>query len=116
MNNHISLIATFLIMTGCATDPVPSEQLRLTEQALMHARAAGASAQSDEWAAAQRKLAEAIAAIKREDYRAARLHAEQAELDARLAEAKALTDKSRLELTDLNRRIAGVRQQLGDMR
>ena len=39
--------------------------------------------------------------------------AEQAELDARLAEARVLNEKSRQELAELHRRIARLREQLG---
>lgn len=62
---------------------------------------------------AEAKLARAQAAMERERYREARLQAEQAELDARLAEAKLLNEKSELQLLELNRRIAQVREQLG---
>lgn len=45
----------------------------------------------------------------------ARLLAEQAELDARLAEAEHLNAKGREQLTELNQRIGRLRQQLGAM-
>lgn len=103
-------------MTGCVSDPAPSEQLRLTEQTLTQARVVvGASEQSAELVLAEQKLAAANAAMKDSRYREARLQAEQAELDARLAEAKVLNAKSQLELVELNRRIARLREQLGDL-
>ncbi len=109
----VLLLAT---MVGCASDPAPHEQLRLTEQALTQARSAGASEQTAELAQAEQKLAAAITAMKDKDYRQARLQAEQAELDARLAEARVLNEKSRLEVAELHRRIARLREQLGAMR
>ncbi|MCQ4312691.1 DUF4398 domain-containing protein [Pseudomonas stutzeri] len=105
-----------LAMVGCASDPAPTEQLRLTEQALSQARAVGASEQTPEFALAERKLSMAIAAMKDERYREARLQAEEAELDARLAEATVLNEKGQLEVTELNRRIARLREQLRDLR
>ena len=45
----------------------------------------------------------------------ARHLAEQAELDARLAEAEHLNVKGREQLTELNQRIGRLRQQLGAM-
>lgn len=100
-------------MVGCASDPAPTEQLRLTEQALKQARSVGAAEQTPELILAERKLAAADAAMKGERYREARLQAEQAELDARLAEARVLNQKSQQELAELHRRIARLREQLG---
>jgi hypothetical protein len=34
----------FAALAGCATDPAPNEQIRLTEQALEQAKAVGATA------------------------------------------------------------------------
>ncbi|HCJ30460.1 MAG TPA: hypothetical protein DHV63_14495 [Pseudomonas sp.] len=102
-------------MVGCVSDPAPSEQLRLTEQALVQARSVGASEQIPELALAEQKLTAAVAAMKDEHHREARRLAEQAELDARLAEASVLNDKSQQELEELNRRIARLREQLGDL-
>jgi uncharacterized coiled-coil protein SlyX len=50
------------------------------------------------------------------DNREARVLAEQAELDARLAEAKVLKDKRQVQVDDLTRRIQRLRQQLGEVR
>ncbi|MCQ4321123.1 DUF4398 domain-containing protein [Stutzerimonas stutzeri] len=96
-------------MIGCASDPAPIEQLRLTEQALSQARSLGVS----ELTLAEQKLAAADAAMKGERYREARRQAEQAELDARLAEARMLNEESQLELAELHRRIARLREQPG---
>ncbi|MNP84723.1 hypothetical protein D3C76_1841510 [compost metagenome] len=49
-----------------------------------------------------------------QSFKDARMQAEQAELDARLAEAKVLTLKSQEQLNVLNTRIARLRKQLGD--
>jgi hypothetical protein len=49
-----------------------------------------------------------------QSFRNARMRAEQAELDARLAEARVLTLKSEEQLNVLNTRIARLRKQLGD--
>lgn len=115
MIKHIPIALAMLAVVGCATDPAPHEQLRLTQQSLDQARAVGASDQVPELQLAEHKLAWAMAAMRDENYRAARLQAEQAELDARLAEARVLNEKSQLELAELNRRIALIRQELGEM-
>ncbi|WAJ35796.1 DUF4398 domain-containing protein [Pseudomonas sp. GOM7] len=105
-----------LALAGCASDPAPTEQLRLTEQALSQVQALAVGAeQAPLLAQAEDKYARARIAAADEDNKEARLLAEQAELDARLAEAEHLNVRSREQLTELNRRIARLRQQLGAM-
>ena len=108
-------VLAFLMLNGCASDPAPSEQLRLTEQAISQARAVGADEQSTELNLADDKLAQAQAAMLDEAHKDARVLAEQAELDARLAEARVLTEKSQEQLLELNNRINRLRQQLGEL-
>lgn len=113
MKKIVFCIPMLAAMAGCASDPAPNEQLRITEQAITQARSAGASEQTAELVQAEHKLASAIAAMKDENYRMARLQAEQAELDARLAEARVLNEKSQLEVAEFNRRLTRLREQLG---
>jgi chromosome segregation ATPase len=111
----LCMLAMLLVLAGCATDPAPTEQLRLTEKALLQARAVGATEQQADMQLAEQKFARAQKNMPEEDYKRARLLAEQAELDARLAEAQVLTSKSQAQLTDLNARITRLRKQLGDL-
>ena len=102
-------------LAGCATDPAPNEQMRLTQQALEQATAVGVNAdESPELKLAEDKFARAKANMADQSYKRARMRAEQAELDARLAEAKVLTLKSEEQLNVLNARITRLRKQLGD--
>lgn len=102
-----------LALAGCAADPAPNVQLRLTEQALEQARAVGANADDfAELKLAESKLARAQADMAAASYKDARIQAEQAELDARLAEARVLTQKSQEQLNVLNTRIMRLRKQL----
>ena len=104
-----------LALAGCAADPAPNEQLRLTEQALEQARAVGATADDmAELKQAEDKLAQALADMADESYKDARMQAEQAELDARLAEARVLTQKSQEQLNVLNTRLSRLRKQLAE--
>lgn len=104
-----------LALAGCAADPAPNEQIRLTEQALEQARAVGANADEvPELKLAEEKFARAKTNMADESYKKARMRAEQAELDARLAEAKVLTLKSQEQLNVLNTRIERLRKQLRD--
>lgn len=104
-----------LALAGCAADPAPNEQIRLTEQALVQAKAVGATADDmPEMKLAEEKFARAQSNMIEQSYKHARMRAEQAELDARLAEAKVLTLKSEEQLNVLNSRITRLRKQLGD--
>jgi capsule polysaccharide export protein KpsE/RkpR len=105
-----------LALAGCAADPAPNEQIRLTEQALVQAKAVGATAEDvPEMKLAEEKFARAQGNMADQSYKHARMRAEQAELDARLAEAKVLTLKSEEQLNVLNTRITRLRKQLGDV-
>ncbi len=114
--NRLLLVLLALGLTACASDPAPNEQLRLTEQALAQARALGVLGdQSPSLRQAEDKFAQAQAALQDGQNKDARLLAEQAELDARLAEAEHLNAKGREQLAELNHRIGRLRQQLGAM-
>jgi hypothetical protein len=104
-----------LILAGCAADPAPQAQLRLAEQSIAQAEAVGATPDVAELAEAQRKLAAALIEMQAERHREARLLAEQAELDARVAEARVLHEKSQLRINELNRRIEQLRDELGEL-
>lgn len=103
-----------LTLSGCASnDPAPLEQMRLTEQALEQAKAVGATDDVAELKLAQDKYAAAQIAMTAESYKKARLLAEQAELDARLAESKVLT-QSKDQLGELDKSLKRLRKQLGE--
>lgn len=105
-----------LMLSACASDPAPTEQLRLSEQALNQAKALSISTeQSPSLRLAEEKLALAQAAMQDQDYKQARVLAEQAELDARLAEAEHLTEKSHQQLVELSNAINRLRKQLGSV-
>ncbi|MFJ3483728.1 DUF4398 domain-containing protein [Pseudomonas sp. NPDC090202] len=109
------LLAVLVIASlfGCANDPAPNEQLKLTEQAVTQATAVGATEDEPDMATAQAKLAQARADMADKSYKDARMQAEQAELDARLAEARVLTEKSDEQVAQVNARIERLRKQLG---
>ena len=106
--------ALALILAGCASDPAPSEQLRLTEQTLTQVRALNISAeQSGGLKLAEEKFAAAQTAMTQGKHREARMLAEQAELDARLAEAEQMHHASQEQLHVLQGNIQQLRKQLG---
>ena len=115
MNRRLTLVLVLLALAGCANDPAPNEQMRLTVRAVEQARAVGADQQLEEMRLAEKKLARAEKNMGEEDYKRARVFAEQAELEARLAEAKVLNQKSQKQLDELNARLTRLRKQLGEL-
>ncbi|WP_175651624.1 DUF4398 domain-containing protein [Pseudomonas sp. Marseille-P9899] len=109
-------VLALLALGGCASDPAPHEQLRLSEQALEQAKAVGATDEVAELKLAEEKLTRARSNMLSESFRDARMRAEQAELDARLAEARVLTLKSQEQLTLLQSRVDRLRKQLGEQK
>ncbi|AUA33735.1 DUF4398 domain-containing protein [Pseudomonas sp. SGAir0191] len=106
------LAMAVLVLAGCANDPAPDEQMRLSEQALEQAKAVGATDQVEAFKLAEDKLGRARTNMLTQDFRDARMRAEQAELDARLAEAQVLNQKSDEQLQLLQSRIKRLRKQL----
>ncbi|MGF6395076.1 DUF4398 domain-containing protein [Pseudomonas plecoglossicida] len=106
------LAVALLGLAGCANDPAPNEQMRISEQALEQAKAVGATDQVEALKLAEGKFARARTNMLTEDYRDARMRAEQAELDARLAEAQVLNQKSDEQLELLQARVKRLRKQL----
>ncbi len=114
-NRYLCTLAVSLVLSGCASDPAPLEQMRLSEKALLQARAVGATEQLPAMLTAEQRFARAQKNMPEHDYKRARMLAEQAELDARLAEAQVLVAKSQEQLNALNTRITRLRKQLGDL-
>ncbi|MFJ4145472.1 DUF4398 domain-containing protein [Pseudomonas sp. NPDC089734] len=102
-------------LVGCANDPAPTEQFKLTEQALEQAKAVGVTDEQPEWLEAESRFAQARADMADKSYKEARMNAERAELDARLAEARVLTLKSQEQINQLNVRLNRLRKQLGEV-
>lgn len=106
-------ILSSLTLFGCSSVPAPTEQLAVSRTALDDARSAGAA----EYAArdfndARNKLEQANAAMRQEDYVRARRLAEEAELDARLAQQKSQTAKSQAAVDEIQSSIRALRQEL----
>lgn len=114
MNKRFLLtVLAALAVAGCANAPAPVAQLQLTEQVVAQAASVGADSQLREMQQAQDNLALAQKNMAEHDYKRARILAEAAELDARLAEAKVLVAKSEAQIRELELKIARLRKQLG---
>lgn len=82
-------------IAGCASLPPPTEQIAVSKVAVSNAASAGGNEfATADMRAARDKLDRAIQAMTAEDYKTARLLAEQAEVDAQLAASKARSAKA----------------------
>lgn len=85
----VVVMFAMLALSGCAsTGDMPREQLAVSRAALDRAAGPAGADAPVEVSMARDKLERANAAVARKDYEDARRFAEQAEVDANLAEAK----------------------------
>lgn len=85
-----------LALAACVGTPPPNQQLWLATEAVTHAMAAGGAQYAPlEMGLARDKLHRATVAVTIKDHDTARTLAEQAQGDAKLAEAKAASAKAR---------------------
>ena len=115
-NRRLCAVMLTLALSACASDPAPTEQLRLSDQALSQVKALGANTKRfTSLKLAEEKQAQAQAAMQAGDFKQARILSEQAELDARLAQGQFLTQQSQDQLDALAVRIDRLRKQLGSL-
>lgn len=102
-----------LALSACASVPPPTEQLAIARTTVSQAQAATATQHAPvELRAAQSKLDRAQAAMQREQYLEAKRLAEQAEVDAKFAWAKAETAKAQMAVAELEEGIRVLHQEL----
>ena len=105
--------AAVVMIAGCASVPPPTEQIAVSKQAVSNATSAGGNEFAPaEMRAAQDKLDRAIQAMTAEDYKNARLLAEQAQVDAQLAAAKARSAKAQKASTSVQEGSEVLRKEI----
>ncbi|MDW7645209.1 MAG: DUF4398 domain-containing protein [Desulfuromonadales bacterium] len=109
------LVTLFMVvLSGCATKaPAPEEQVTMATQSIAQAESSGAMEFAPvELKSARDKLSQAkLAMDKEENIRAKRL-ADEAMVDANLAEAKARSAKSQLVVDELKESIRVLREEM----
>jgi hypothetical protein len=118
MRFQLSTLATgaaliaLVTAAGCATTPVPNEKIAVAKASLQHAEQSGAPELAPvEMSEARDKLARAEKAAADRDALPATQLAEQANLDAQLAEATAQQKKSRKAATEFDASMQALRQE-----
>jgi hypothetical protein len=101
------------VMAGCASVPAPTEQIAVSKAAVANAvDAGGPEFASAEMRTAQEKLDRANQAMAAQDYERARWLAEQAQVDAQLAAAKARSAKAQKAAYALQEDSRVLREEL----
>ncbi len=102
-----------VVMAGCASVPKPTEQFAVTQSAITNAvRAGGPEYAPVEMKSTQDKMDQANRAVAKEDYENARRLAEEAQVDARLAEKKAESAKARKAAVAMSDDIRVLREEI----
>jgi hypothetical protein len=106
-------IAGAFLMAGCASTPAPVEQMAISRNAIIAAGSAGANEFSPlQFKSAMDKMGGAEHAMTEKKYVQARQLAEQAQVDAQLAEAKARSAKAQQAADALNEGSRVLRQEI----
>ncbi|WP_339499970.1 DUF4398 domain-containing protein [Pseudomonas silesiensis] len=104
-------IGSSLVLAGCAGNP-PTEQFAVTQSAVNGAVSAGGTEfAAVEMKSAQDKLKQAEIAMHDKKYDEAKILAEQAEWDARVAERKAQAMKADQAVKDSQKGVQELRQE-----
>jgi Domain of unknown function (DUF4398) len=105
------LSAALLAAAGCATKP-PTEKVEVAEAAVQSADTRGAAEDAPlELRLAREKLERARTAMAKEEYVTARRLAEQAQVDAQLAEAKAQSSAALNSAREMRDSIESLRDE-----
>jgi hypothetical protein len=105
-------VALALTAAGCATTPIPNEKIAVAKASVQRAEQSGAPELAPvEMATARDKLSRAEKAAADRDAQPATELAEQANVDAQLAEARAQEKKSHKAATEFDASLQALRQE-----
>ena len=108
----ITVVGAALLGAGCATTPPPTEQMGAARASVAQAQPVAGQAAPAQLSAAHTKLARAEEAMKRGDHVAARMLAEQAEVDARYAWTVAENARMQRAAAEVNQGIHILKEEL----
>jgi predicted S18 family serine protease len=104
-----------ILLSACASTNPPTQQLTQTETVISQAAQIGAADYAPlELREARRKLDEARRAYDRKDYEEAARFAEQARVDAELAQIRTLSGKAEKAVNELRESIRLLKEEIGN--
>jgi hypothetical protein len=105
--------AALLTLTGCANAPVPTEQLAVSKTQIESATTAGGTEFAPlELKMAREKLDAANRAVTDKEYEKAARLASEAQVDAKLAETKALSAKAQKSVAETQEHLRTMLQEV----
>ena len=108
----LACAAVAAALAACVTTPIPNEKIAVAKAAVQHAEQAGAPELAPvEMAAAREKLARAEHAAAARDASPANQLAEQANVDARLAEATAQQQRAHTAAIEFDTSMQALRNE-----
>ncbi len=108
-----ALLTCLLLLAACASAPPPNKEINAAEQAITDAdQARVAEHGMPELQEARRKLAEARAAVNKEEMEKARRLAVEARADVKLATAKAELAKAEAVNADMQKNIRILKEEM----
>ena len=108
-----ALVVAFLAMAGCASAPIPTEQFAVSKNAIDSATTAGGTEFAPlELKAARDKLEAANQAVTEKNYQKAANLASEAQVDAKLAETKALSAKAQKSVAETQDNLRSMLQEV----
>ncbi len=111
------LLALALLTAGCAGSKLPPPDMSAARSAIAEADQSGASEAAPlVLRNARQKFEQAERAAENEDYEAARFLADQAQVDAELAEAKARSATAMAAVEELRESIRVLREEINRSR
>jgi Domain of unknown function (DUF4398) len=110
----VLLSALTVLLGACASPPMPTDQIAVTTAAIAHAEAAGGQALAPaEMGMARDKLRRANLAVAAQAPDEARRLAQQAQVDALLAEAKAESVRAKKAAAEVQAASQALREEMG---
>ncbi len=113
MHRIVVTVAVAIVMAGCASTPAPIEQMAISRAAVNNASSAGGNEFAPlQLKSAMEKMDGAERAMADKKYDQARQLAEQAQVDAQLAEATARSAKAQKAADAVQEDIRVLRQEI----
>lgn len=108
-----SLVACSLLFMSCASTKPPTQKIAQTEAAIKQAEQVGAQDYAPlEIREARKKLERARKLVGEEEYEKASLLADEATVDAELAEIKSLSGKAQKAVNELRKSIKILKEEI----
>lgn len=117
MRSAFTLVGSLILLSafgtvGCSTPRTPAQEVKKADLAIASANTSGAPTDAPlELQLAREKAEKAKSALQSNDFKLAQRLAEQAQVDAQLAEAKAESESARASAVELEQTIGVLRDE-----